>query len=129
MNRSVLKIAWLNICVIANALLLRQEIIIIIILIWLIVEKAMTFFRSFSKFAARLAIIRVVHEINLINGKMFFVVKLNFKNRYTPAVTRVEECTIAEIGVGADIAAGSHDERGTWALLVEAAKKIVLIKL
>lgn len=35
-----------------------------------------------------------------------------------PAVTNVEECTIAEIGVGADIAAGSQDENGNCALLV-----------
>ena len=40
---------------------------------------------------------------------------------YTPAVTRVEECTKAETGVGAAIAAGSQAEKGIWALLVHAA--------
>ena len=35
-----------------------------------------------------------------------------------PAVTKVEECTKAEIGVGAAIAIGSHTENGNWALLV-----------
>jgi len=33
-------------------------------------------------------------------------------------VTRVEECTKAEIGVGAAIAAGSQGEKGNKALLV-----------
>ena len=33
--------------------------------------------------------------------------------RYTPAVTSVEECTKADTGVGAAIAAGSHAEKGT----------------
>ena len=41
-------------------------------------------------------------------------------NKYTPAVTNVEEWTKAETGVGAAIAAGSHAEKGTWALLVIA---------
>jgi len=33
----------------------------------------------------------------------------------------VEEWTSAETGVGAAIAAGSHEEKGIWALLVIAA--------
>ena len=41
--------------------------------------------------------------------------------RKTPAVTSVEECTRADTGVGAAIAAGSHLENGIWALLVIAA--------
>lgn len=36
-------------------------------------------------------------------------------------MTSVEECTRAETGVGAAIAAGSHAENGIWALLVMAA--------
>lgn len=32
--------------------------------------------------------------------------------RYTPAVTSVDECTRAETGVGAAIAAGSQEEKG-----------------
>jgi len=44
--------------------------------------------------------------------------------RYTPAVTRVEEWTNAETGVGAAIAAGSQLENGIWALLVIAANII-----
>lgn len=45
-------------------------------------------------------------------------------NRYTPAVTSVEEWTRADTGVGAAIAAGSQAENGTWALFVIAAKII-----
>jgi hypothetical protein len=49
---------------------------------------------------------------------------------YSPAVTRVEECTKAEIGVGADMAAGSHDEKGKIADLVENPKnKRVIINM
>lgn len=43
-------------------------------------------------------------------------------NKYTPAVTKVEEWTKDETGVGAAIAAGNHAEKGTWALLVKVAK-------
>lgn len=39
---------------------------------------------------------------------------------YTPAVTRVDECTSDDTGVGAAIAAGSHAEKGIWALFVIA---------
>lgn len=38
--------------------------------------------------------------------------------RKTPAVTRVEEWTKEETGVGAAIAAGNQEEKGTCALLV-----------
>jgi len=37
-----------------------------------------------------------------------------------PAVTKVEECTNADTGVGAAIAAGNQDENGIWALFVQA---------
>ena len=40
-------------------------------------------------------------------------------NKYTPAVTKVDEWTNAETGVGAAIAAGNQAEKGTWALLVQ----------
>lgn len=45
-------------------------------------------------------------------------------SKYTPAVTKVEEWTRAETGVGAAIAAGSQAENGIWALLVIAPKII-----
>lgn len=38
-----------------------------------------------------------------------------------PAVTKVDEWTKAEIGVGADIAIGSQAENGNWALFVHLA--------
>lgn len=38
--------------------------------------------------------------------------------RYKPEVTKVEECTKAEIGVGAAIAIGNQGEKGYKALLV-----------
>jgi len=41
----------------------------------------------------------------------------------TPAVTNVDECTKEETGVGAAIAAGNQEEKGTWALLVEKATR------
>jgi len=44
--------------------------------------------------------------------------QLNLIKRYSPAVTKVEECTKAETGVGALIAAGSHLIKGNCALLV-----------
>lgn len=39
-------------------------------------------------------------------------------------MTKVEEWTKEDTGVGAAIAAGSQEEKGTWALLVERPKKI-----
>lgn len=46
--------------------------------------------------------------------------------RNTPAVTKVEECTRADTGVGAAIAAGNHLENGIWALFVIAAREIAI---
>lgn len=46
---------------------------------------------------------------------------LNRNIRNTPAVTKVEEWTRAEIGVGAAMAMGSHAENGNWALFEQAA--------
>lgn len=46
-----------------------------------------------------------------------------------PAVTKVDECTRAETGVGAAMAAGSHALNGTWALFVIAAKRIKEIRV
>ena len=40
-------------------------------------------------------------------------------------MTKVEECTNAETGVGAAIAAGSQAEKGIWALLVHAEITII----
>jgi hypothetical protein len=57
------------------------------------------------------------------NLKLIHLVNIKFIRirRYTPAVTKVEEWTNEETGVGAAIAAGSQAENGIWALLVIAA--------
>lgn len=47
----------------------------------------------------------------------------NRMSRYRPAVTRVEECTKAEMGVGALIATGNQAEKGKIALLVSNPKQ------
>lgn len=44
--------------------------------------------------------------------------------RNTPAVTKVEEWTRADTGVGAAIAAGNHLEKGICALFVILAKRM-----
>jgi hypothetical protein len=48
-------------------------------------------------------------------------------SKKTPAVTSVEECTRADTGVGAAIAAGSQLENGVCALFVIAASRIDII--
>lgn len=54
---------------------------------------------------------------------------MNRINKYTPAVTKVDECTKEETGVGAAIAAGNQEEKGIWALLVIQPKKISKLKI
>ena len=96
--------------------------IIIIIPNWLKVDKAITFFISISSIAAQPAIniVNAPITINTVDilvptNKIFIRIK-----RYTPAVTRVDEWTKAETGVGAAIAAGNHAEKGICALFVQA---------
>lgn len=48
---------------------------------------------------------------------------MNRINKKIPAVTKVDECTNADTGVGAAIAAGNQMENGIWALFV-----IIIIK-
>lgn len=88
------------------------------------VERAIIFFRSNSNIADVPAIIMVslprIRQAGL-NQARFDNKGLNRISRKTPAVTRVEECTRADTGVGAAIAAGSHAMKGIWALLVIAA--------
>lgn len=90
---------------------------------WLRVERATIFFKSVSRKALILAINKVKDPFN---AKAFLIAE-EWNNgasrikRYTPAVTKVEEWTKAETGVGAAMAAGSQDEKGVWALLVNLA--------
>ena len=86
------------------------------------VERAIIFFMSISNIAVNPAIIIVNVPIN-INPVERTEVETNIFiriSKYTPAVTRVDEWTKAETGVGAAIAAGNHAEKGIWALLVQA---------
>jgi hypothetical protein len=48
-----------------------------------------------------------IHKRLNLASKKFIRIK-----RYTPAVTKVEECTNEDTGVGAAIAAGSQAENG-----------------
>ncbi len=60
----------------------------------------------------------VIREIVNNQKKENLTTRLKRINKKIPAVTRVEEWTKEETGVGAAIAAGNQDEKGTWALLV-----------
>lgn len=96
------------------------------------VERAIIFFKSHSVIALRPAISIVVVATKRRVGQNSFHSFRNGKNRMsrkTPAVTKVEECTSAETGVGAAMAAGSHLENGIWALFVIAAIKIQITTL
>jgi hypothetical protein len=76
---------------------------------WLNVERATIFFRSLQIIALTLARTRVSL---LIKPNTIRALPLNSewnrKTRNTPAVTRVEECTRDDTGVGAAIASGSQ---------------------
>jgi len=98
------------------------EIANIIIAICLRVDNAMIFFISCSQHADILAYRAVELEINIsiiiIIGWELFIIRISIN---TPAVTKVDECTNAEIGVGAAMAIGSHAENGNCALFEHAA--------
>lgn len=99
----------------------------IIIPNWLNVDKAINFLTSVSIVAAKPAIIDVnsaVTKVISIKGIVSLVDEVTRIIRKIPAVTNVDECTRADTGVGAAIAAGSHEENGAWALLVKDAVRI-----
>ena len=98
--------------------------VIIITPNWLRVDKAITFFMSNSRIAPSPAIniVKTPTNIKYFNKSKDINKKLKRISRYTPAVTRVEEWTSAETGVGAAIAAGSQAEKGICALLVILAQ-------
>lgn len=76
------------------------------------VDMAMIFLKSISKFAAKPLIIIVKREKILRKNKNSFKRKFIRIRRYTPAVTRVEEWTREETGVGAAMAAGNQEQKG-----------------
>lgn len=127
-NKRVLNKAWAKVCkrAIINEPLERKN---KIILICLIVEKATIFFKSISNTPK----IPPNKKVKILKTKSKLKIKFNLKKSFNlkkikiPAVTKVEEWTIAEIGVGADIAAGSQEEKGNWALLVKRHKKKIKI--
>ena len=88
------------------------------------VDRAMIFFMSISFIADTPAIIIVKaptkqsHQLDLKSHSK----RLKRISKNTPAVTRVDEWTKADTGVGAAIAAGNQEEKGIWALLVQADK-------
>jgi len=98
-----------------------KQTIIIINPSWLSVDIATTFLRSVSKQADTPANTIVTMQINLIT-LIFKNIILKRINTYTPAVTRVEEWTKEDTGVGAAIAAGNQAENGSWALFVAAPR-------
>lgn len=82
---------------------------------WLRVERAIIFLRSHSVMAAIPAINIVIDAAYRRVGWNIGAIFRKWKNRIrikTPAVTRVEEWTKADTGVGAAMAAGSQLENG-----------------
>lgn len=85
------------------------------------VDNAITFFISISI----MAVIPAITIVNMPIINKYFLISISIINifmrinKYTPAVTKVDEWTNAETGVGAAIAAGNQAEKGTWALLVQ----------
>lgn len=103
------------------------EMVINIILSWLRVERATIFLMSHSVVEFILAITRVIILIVkiVVVAVEYFSVCSNRINMKIPAVTKVDEWTRAEIGVGAAIASVNHAENGIWALLENAAINVV----
>lgn len=93
---------------------------------WLKVDSATNFLTSFSAIATKPLTIVVRNPTVRSNSWAYSVRKTSdlLKRRKNPAVTSVEECTRAEIGVGAAIAAGNQTENGNWALLVNLVNRI-----
>lgn len=128
-NNNDLNIAWVIKWKNLNLVKLNDK-IKIISANWLNVDNAIIFLKSNSKIAVIPDINIVNIEIYIINKKIFgFIMLLNWINKNTPAVTRVEECTREEMGVGAAIAKGSQVENGICALFVIDAIKIINVKI
>lgn len=93
--------------------------------IWFKVERATIFFRSTSRREAKplksIEYKEIIKIVNLMTENLRF--SKNRSKTTTPAVTRVEECTKAEMGVGAAIAIGSQKEKGYCALFVKQNKE------
>lgn len=89
------------------------------------VDRATTFFKSFSSKAINPAKIIVINPLTSIIVLIEAIEEKNLEKRITrntPAVTKVEEWTSEEIGVGAAMAAGNQLLNGNWALFVNLPK-------
>jgi len=64
--------------------------------------------------------VTIADTTRVILTSLNFKIILNRVIKYIPAVTRVDECTSDDTGVGAAIASGSQAEKGAWALFVKA---------
>lgn len=121
-NKTDLNKAWVNKWNMATSFNLK-DIKNIIKPTCLRVEKATISFKSNLLIAIKPPIIRVPKD--KIKRKVLYK-KLNtwLKRNiiWTPAVTKVDECTREDTGVGAAMALGSQKEKGNWALLVREAK-------
>lgn len=74
------------------------------------VDRAISFLKSNPLHALIPArIVVIIPIINTRNDGLFWLYRII---RYTPAVTSVDECTNADTGVGAAIAAGNHAQKG-----------------
>ena len=96
---------------------------------WLKVDKATKVLRSEVVKDRILATVRV-HKTTGQRTKLVErdLSPLNFNKRNKPAVTKVEEWTKEETGVGALIAAGSQTLKGNWALFVILVKAQTTLK-
>lgn len=72
-------------------------------------------------------VIRPTH-ISKVITLLLDKINSNRTNKYTPAVTKVDEWTKADTGVGAAIAAGNQAEKGIWALFVHVEMTIIRTK-
>lgn len=93
--------------------------------IWLIVEHAIIILISLIDTAFNNDhnkvdnIIRMIINKNKLNESIRLItISLMINPIITPAITIVELCNNAEIGVGADIAFNNHVLKGNWADLV-----------
>jgi hypothetical protein len=122
-NSRALNIAWVIRWKKAKFVKFR-EILVIITPSCLRVESAIIFFISVSTiaFIPAISIVRDDRISRVMVAHLFGIrFGLNRIRRKIPAVTKVDEWTSAETGVGAAIAEGSHLENGIWALFVMAA--------
>lgn len=100
-----------------------KHIIVNIIPRCLRLDKAIIFFKS-NLILVPIPVINIVSKEIYNNNINILLESLNLNRikRYTPTVTKVEECAKDEAGFGPAISAGGQEEKGIWTLFVTAAK-------